>query len=225
MRRGVAGDSDDEFWPAYTDILMVTCLILILLLVSFVISRTDNHIREEQDRRKRQFATEFNHDLADEVARHQVSLISPKGERQVISFSDQLLFDVGDAALTKPAGLASLAKLSILIKRHLVGEALFNSVKVNGHTDEDPIVTVEFPSNWHLSGARATSVVYFLVKHGIPPQELSATGYAEFQPVDAAGHLITDKARKRRIDIELLYPEDWIARQETKHHSLNSSSK
>ena len=59
-------------------------------------------------------------------------------------------------------------------------------LQVDGHTDNRPIQTARFPSNWELSSARAISVVNFLIDRGIPPEHLSATGYGEFQPLDTA---------------------------------------
>lgn len=213
MRVQRRDDGHDDFWPAYTDILMVTCLVLILLVVTFVITRPDNRIKEEQERRKNAFVTRFNKVMTIERGKNLVGLHSPPGERQIISFSDQMLFDKGDAALKRSEGRTSLTKLSRLMAEFLGPTPGFKTIKVNGHTDEDAIHTTQFPSNWHLSSARATSVVYFLVQHGIAPGVLSATGFAEFRPVDPLGNVIREKAKKRRIEIELLYPEDWIASQ------------
>ena len=57
-------------------------------------------------------------------------------------------------------------------------------LRVDGHTDQIPIRTTRFPSNWELSTARAISVVKFLVQRGISPTNLAATGFGEFQPID-----------------------------------------
>ena len=210
MRGRVRVESPDEFWPAYTDILMVTALILVLLVVTFVISRQDNSVQNELDRRKQAFQKAFNERLAPEAKAGHITLISPPGERQTITFSDQLLFDLGDARITRPDGKVALTKVSSLLKS--LGP-LYKSIQVNGHTDEDPISTPQYPSNWHLSSARATSVVYYFVGQGLPPTLFSATGYAEFRPLDPNGNRIASKPRKRRIEIEVLYPLDWIGQQ------------
>ena len=73
---------------------------------------------------------------------------------------------------------------------------------VAGHTDDVPIHTPRFPSNWELSTARAVEVVYFLVAHGMKPQALSTSGYGEFDPV-AANDSAEHKALNRRIEIVL----------------------
>lgn len=75
-------------------------------------------------------------------------------------------------------------------------------LRVDGHTDQVPIKTARFPSNWELSTARAISVVKFLVEQGIAPTNLAATGFGEFQPIDprddAAAH-----SKNRRIELKL----------------------
>ena len=75
-------------------------------------------------------------------------------------------------------------------------------LQVDGHTDSRPIQTARFPSNWELSAARAISVVNFLIDWGIPPEHLSATGYGEFQPIDARDDEIAHR-RNRRIELKL----------------------
>ena len=75
-------------------------------------------------------------------------------------------------------------------------------LRVDGHTDQIPIRTTRFPSNWELSTARAISVVKFLVQRGISPTNLAATGFGEFQPIDQRD---TEEAyiRNRRIELKL----------------------
>ncbi|MCA8932764.1 MAG: OmpA family protein, partial [Rhodospirillaceae bacterium] len=75
-------------------------------------------------------------------------------------------------------------------------------LRVDGHTDRRPIHTEEFPSNWELSTARATSVVRYLVEEGVPEGRLAAAGFGEFQPLDPRE---TEDAyrRNRRIELQL----------------------
>jgi chemotaxis protein MotB len=75
-----------------------------------------------------------------------------------------------------------------------------NAVRVEGHSDDVPIRTTRFQSNWDLSAARARRVVEFLIQRGVEPERLSATGYAEFQPRVPND---SDEARavNRRIDL------------------------
>ncbi len=74
-------------------------------------------------------------------------------------------------------------------------------LRVDGHTDSDPIATAAFPSNWELSAARALSVVHHLQKAGVPPERMAATGFAEFYPI-ADGGSEAAKARNRRIEFK-----------------------
>lgn len=81
-------------------------------------------------------------------------------------------------------------------------------ITVEGHTDDVPIRTVQFPSNWELSTARAAAVVRFFIDHGIAPQRLRAAGYADAKPKmpnrDAANNpLPENQAQNRRVVIKL----------------------
>jgi chemotaxis protein MotB len=94
-----------------------------------------------------------------------------------LEMNSELLFLSGEAALSKKAQ-------PVLEKIAQVINPLPNAVNVEGHTDDKPINTRVFPSNWELSSARATRVVQALVKAGINPTRLSAIGYGEFHPLD-----------------------------------------
>lgn len=105
-------------------------------------------------------------------------------------------FPSGSAALT-PQIQAALDKLAPALKEALAkgkGEIL-----VEGHTDNRPIQTRFYPSNWELSTARATNVVQYLVRrHGLPPPRISAIGYGEFRPV-APNDTPENMAKNRRV--------------------------
>jgi chemotaxis protein MotB len=128
-----------------------------------------------------------------------------KGELQVRQYKDmltvdvaeQLFFDSGRADL-KDTGKAVLKK---------VGEAVkgYNDkvIRVVGHTDNVPIKTKAFPSNWELSVARATTVVRYLQEVGVPPERMVASGRAEYQPV-AENDTADGRKKNRRIEITLV---------------------
>ena len=111
------------------------------------------------------------------------------------------------------------AELSVVAKNVLtelaatMGDDTSLKLRVEGHTDDVPIQTGRYASNWELSTARATSVVTFLVQQvGIAPQRLSAAGYGEFHPrVPNASQ--ENRARNRRVDIVILN-EDTAAAEE-----------
>ena len=83
-----------------------------------------------------------------------------------------------------------------------------DQVTVEGHTDDAPIHSAQFPSNWELSTARASAVVHFFLDAGVAPSRLRAAGYADTFPLvpnrDAAGRAIPEnQARNRRVVIKL----------------------
>jgi chemotaxis protein MotB len=116
--------------------------------------------------------------------------------RMLIAMPNDVLFDTGKTDI-KPDGRAALvqvAKVLITIPNR--------RFEVAGHTDNVPIRTARFPSNWELSTARAVEVTNFLIAQGLQPQVLAAAGYGEFDPVapnDNAEH----RAQNRRIEIVL----------------------
>ncbi|MFT4630264.1 MAG: chemotaxis protein MotB [Urechidicola sp.] len=75
-------------------------------------------------------------------------------------------------------------------------------LRVDGHTDQLPISTVRFPSNWELSTARAVSVLRYLAEQGIQPKRMTAAGFGEFHPVDL-GQSEAAYQRNRRIELKL----------------------
>ena len=113
-----------------------------------------------------------------------------------LEMNSQLLFLSGEAELSTKASPV-LRKIAEVIRR------MPNVINIEGHTDDVPIDTIEFPSNWDLSSARATTVVREFVKNGISPKRLSAVGYGEFQPVadnnDEAG-----RNKNRRVVLVLM---------------------
>jgi chemotaxis protein MotB len=120
-------------------------------------------------------------------------------DREVtVRVGDRVLFDLGRAEL-RPEAASLIAALGSRLAE------LGAAVRVEGHTDDLPIATARFPSNWELSAARAASVVRALIAAGMPAARLTATGFAETRPVDPDG---TDAARaaNRRVEIVVLPP-------------------
>ena len=116
--------------------------------------------------------------------------------RMLIALDSDVLFDSGKTSL-KPAGQAALAKVA-----QVLAGITDRKYQVAGHTDDVPIHTARFPSNWELSTARAVEVVSFLIANGMKPQQVSAAGFGEFDPVvanDSPDH----RAQNRRIEIVL----------------------
>lgn len=128
----------------------------------------------------------------------QSTLVSTIEERGlVVSIQETLLFESGSADITSRAR-------DILEKISTVLVAAPNQIKVEGHTDNLPIRTPQFPSNWELSVIRSTNVVQILQRDGIPPNRLSATGYGEYRPI-SANDTDAGRGKNRRIDLIILH--------------------
>ncbi len=123
------------------------------------------------------------------------------GDRFV--FQAEVLFPKGKAALN-PAGETEMSKLAVALKQ-LEAEIpadLAWVLRVDGHTDTDPMQTSEFKSNWELSSARAISVVKFLEAQGVSSRHLVAAGFGQFQPL-VEGDSEEAKSENRRIELKL----------------------
>jgi chemotaxis protein MotB len=119
-----------------------------------------------------------------------------RGGRMIIALPNDILFDSGATQL-KPDGKAALAKVAAVLAQVPDRDFL-----VAGHTDNVPIKTELFPSNWELSTRRAVEVVHLLVADGMSPKVLAAAGYGEFDPV-APNDTLPNRAQNRRIEIVL----------------------
>lgn len=120
--------------------------------------------------------------------------------RMVLRLRNDVLFDPGRTSIKKEGqqALRDVAGVLASIGRQSIGRKL----QVAGHTDNLPIGTDRFPSNWELSTARAVGVVKFLVAEGVKPELLSASGYGEHDPV-APNDTDDNRAKNRRIEIVL----------------------
>ena len=116
--------------------------------------------------------------------------------------TDNLLFQSGQATL-QPAGQPLLNEVA-----QLLNVDRSHPITVEGYTDNVPIHSIEFPSNWELSTARATTVVQYLISRGVNDNRLGAAGYAALHPV-ASNATAAGRALNRRVDIviERLNPE------------------
>jgi chemotaxis protein MotB len=115
-------------------------------------------------------------------------------EGLVMRLSEKALFDSGVAAIS-PGAYTLLEKIGAIIAK----TAYF--IRIEGHTDNVPIHTPVFPSNWELSTARAVNVLrYFIKTHKIDPQRLAAVGFGEYQPL-VSNNTHANRAKNRRVEI------------------------
>ncbi|HET6160481.1 MAG TPA: peptidoglycan -binding protein [Dongiaceae bacterium] len=125
------------------------------------------------------------------------------GDRFV--FQSEVLFDSGSAEIG-PDGkdqLDVLATTLILLVPEIPKDIDW-VLRVDGHTDDRPISSSQFPSNWELSTARAVAVVKYLATRGLPADRLAAAGFGEFRPIDTSG---SDAGRRKNRRIEIKFDQ------------------
>ena len=124
-----------------------------------------------------------------------------EGDRFV--FQSEVLFPSGSSSMFG-AGQNQISQLAGTLKdiAARIPKDVDWILRVDGHTDDRPIKTAQFPSNWELSSARAIAVVKQLVARGIPPHRLAATGFGEFRPLDTRPGQ-AGLSRNRRIEFKL----------------------
>ena len=113
--------------------------------------------------------------------------------RVVLGMTADVLFPSGSAELSAE-GKRNVAEVTQALKRRTSSQ----NFQIEGHTDNDPINTPEFPDNWHLGAARAITVLEFMVEGGFPKDRLSAATFGDTEPVGG------NKAQNRRIEIVVL---------------------
>jgi chemotaxis protein MotB len=150
--------------------------------------------RQRQARRMKDIASSILEVMAPLVRQGVVSVL--ESDRGItIEINDSLLFSPGQATL---AATATQAMRSVA---EVVAPTEF-PVIIEGHTDNIPISTAQFPSNWELSAVRATTVLRLFVDNGVAPGRLTAIGYGDQRPVaDNAG--AEGRARNRRVAIQI----------------------
>ncbi len=119
-----------------------------------------------------------------------------EGERIIIRIKGTILFPSGDVELFDDA-VPIFDDIYSLFKKYAD-----YSVDIKGYTDNTPIATSRFPSNWELSAVRATTVLRFFIDQGIAPARMSATGYADLFPI-SSNETEEGRAQNRRVEFVL----------------------
>ncbi|MCG8632748.1 MAG: OmpA family protein [Desulfobacterales bacterium] len=125
----------------------------------------------------------------------QLSLEDHSG-KLVITISGEALFKSGSASLN-PSAIPEINQMIGLFK-----EFTEYDINIKGHTDNIPIATKAFPSNWELSAIRATTVLKYLISQGINPDRLTATGYGKILPL-VPNTTAENRAKNRRVEFVL----------------------
>ena len=135
------------------------------------------------------------------------SLLGDRDDIKIVGdrfiFESELLFDSASANLQEN-GKEKLRQIATTLMEttNQIPSDIDWIIQVEGHTDKRPIRTIQFPSNWELSTARANSVLKLLLEIGFPPNRLAAAGYGEFYPI-SDGETNEDLQQNRRIELKL----------------------
>ena len=153
---------------------------------------------EKREMSMGELQTAVMRDLQSEIATNMVNLIVDR-RGITLSIPETGSFSTGQDEL-------SVRARGLLVGIAETVQAFSNPIRVEGHTDDVPIHTVRFRSNWDLSAARASRVVEYLIERGgLDPERLSATGFAEFHP-RVPNDSQASRASNRRIDVVILDP-------------------
>lgn len=142
-----------------------------------------------------ELASKFE-DYLDEKGLEKFAKVEVTAQKVKILLTSPVLFDIGTAEL-KSEALATLNEIAGYARE------MDNPITVEGHTDNLPVRSRRYRSNWELSAARAFSVIRYFLDSGINPERLSALGYGEYRPV-ATNDTEENRAKNRRIEITLL---------------------
>jgi len=165
-------------------------------------SKAPSNYASQEQRNFERLAQEVRRYIAAHGLQSQASVEIQRRGLVINLLTDKLLFASGSAALS-PAGYPLLEQIARLLQLESS-----QPIAVEGNTDNVPIDTPQYPSNWELSTARASRVVRFLIEHGVDPARMAAVGYAEQRPI-ATNATPEGRQRNRRVEIvlERLYQE------------------
>ena len=126
------------------------------------------------------------------------------GQVHVRRYSDWVAVDISTDILF-PSGIARLSSSAVRALQRLAAVLAPwpNAIRVEGHTDDRPISTREFPSNWELSAARAASVVHLFMDRGIAPARLAVVGFGQYRPI-ASNRTAAGRNANRRVSVVIL---------------------
>jgi chemotaxis protein MotB len=161
---------------------------------------TPNASLHAEDKEFREIKAAIETHLVKKGAQDKVNVdITQRG--LVVSLKEAGFFDSG-SAVVKPSSYPLLAMVAESISRY------YNPIRVEGNTDNVPISSRLFPSNWELSTGRATNIVHYLINaHQFNPARVSAVGYGEYRPM-ADNSTPAGRSKNRRVDIVLLSKEN-----------------
>jgi chemotaxis protein MotB len=160
-----------------------------------------------------------------ELARGLGTALAPlaaEGQIRMLQTARGVTVDIGAGALFAPgqAALREDARAALIAVARVLRDGT-EPIEIEGHTDDTPINSVAFPSNWELSVVRASSVVRLLVEQGVAPSRLAAIGYGEFKPLES-NSTPEGRARNRRVALTILTPAPATASPDPAPPSIQS---
>lgn len=143
--------------------------------------------------------------------------VEQKRKGLVISLTGEILYQLGRAEI-RDQGKEILTRISNILTE------IPNDIMIEGHTDDLPIRTNEFPSNWELSTARAVNVIKFLIEEkNFNPARLSAAGYSEYRPV-ADNSTAAGRAENRRVEIVVLNSQYTVNNSDNSDNQIEAEN-
>lgn len=159
---------------------------------SSTISKTPDPVKQKQREKMKNIAKDILEVMAPLIEQGKVRVIETS-RGVTIEINDSILFSPGQALLQPPMVKAMRAIAQVIAASDF-------PITIEGHTDNVPINTLQFPSNWELSAVRATTVLRLFADAGVAAERLTAIGYADTRPVEP--NLLADgRARNRRVSI------------------------
>ena len=169
-------------------------------LLKLLVDKRNARLAEQQRKQNeamQAMVANLNQVMAPLLKNDQVSVTqTPRGV--VIDINASALFEPGEAALQRGASRTLGAVAKVL-------EQGTQAIEVEGHTDDIPIFTPQFPSNWELSAARASSVVRLFIDQGVTAERLRAVGLASYHPV-VSNDTAEGRSRNRRVTVTIIAP-------------------
>lgn len=216
-RGRLSSDEGQDAWLlTYSDVItLLLAFFVVLIAVSYVdlnlFEQLKQGLRSEISKTERvrtplaEVKKDLDRLLAEEKQRGVVDITLDR-EGIKLFFYSNFFYESGEAEMLAQ-GQRIIDK--VLQALNQIGYYQFN-IDIEGHTDDVPINTARFPSNWELSVSRASNVVKYFINHDIDPGRLKASGYADTQPLvanrDSLGNPIPEnRARNRRILIRIYY--------------------
>ncbi len=135
--------------------------------------------------------------IAEKETLSPVMQVSTDRAKIIVRVPGQTLFEPGKAHLKLETSKAVLTEII-----RLMGKYPRYKISIQGHTDDSPISTLQFPTNWELSSARATAILRYFIDKNVEPKRLTATGYGEIFPI-ASNQTEMGRATNRRVEFVL----------------------